>query len=95
MNGSCGSVVLAGFAVRFPGLGEWLLGQRVLFHGFSAGVDAGEEVASSRCDLSPYYNPEGLGPCYTQHGANVEDVEFFDCRTFRISPAEASSMAPE
>jgi len=62
-----------------------------------AGMDTFSEFPFTRWDLNEYYEEDAdqsSGKSYTKHGGFSDGIEYFDCRFFDISPAEARGMDP-
>jgi myxalamid-type polyketide synthase MxaB len=88
-------IAIIGLGCRFPGGANdpdsfWQL--------LRNGVDATQEVPSSRWNIDTYYdpNPETPGKMYVRQGGFLDiAVDKFDAQFFNISPREAISMDPQ
>ncbi|ATB34120.1 polyketide synthase [Melittangium boletus DSM 14713] len=87
-------IAIIGVGCRFPGGANspesyWKL--------LSGGVDAVQEVPSSRWDVNAYYDPDPSvpGKVYTRNGAFVDGVDLFDPYFFGIPPRSAVNLDPQ
>jgi acyl transferase domain-containing protein/cyclopropane fatty-acyl-phospholipid synthase-like methyltransferase/acyl carrier protein len=88
-------VAIIGMAGRYPGasdLATW-------WDNLRAARSSISEVPASRWDWREFYDADpgeaARGKVYCKHGAFLADADKFDFKLFRLSPAEAKSMAPE
>ncbi|MDC0749535.1 type I polyketide synthase [Polyangium mundeleinium] len=81
-------IAIVGVGCRFPSGGQ---GPDAFFEGLRAGVDAVQEIPSSRWpkDAIPGNRPD------VRWAALLSDVHGFDAGFFRISPREAMSLDPQ
>ncbi len=86
-------IAVISLACRFPGADSpesfWQL--------LRDGVDAVQEIPSTRWDVAAYYDAHRPTPgkMYMREGAFIGDVEQFDPLFFGISPREAIGMDPQ
>lgn len=87
-------VAIIGVGLRFPaGASDPESFWRLL----DEGVDAINEIPSSRWPIHEFYDADGGAPgkMYARHGAFLDDPTGFDADFFNISPLEAESLDPQ
>ncbi|WP_268745304.1 type I polyketide synthase [Vibrio nigripulchritudo] len=87
-------VAVVSTACRLPG---GIDSADVLWEKLVNKTDCVTTIPSDRMTFSPYYdpNPDAVGKSYTNKGAFVDGVEFFDNAFFGIPLAEAKAMDPQ
>ena len=83
-------IVVVSMACRFPGGADtpekyWDL--------LNSGKSAIAEIPKSRFDIDAYFGT-GRNQTQVRHMGAVENLEYFDCRLFNISPKEAEQKDP-
>ncbi|NQX87136.1 MAG: type I polyketide synthase [Halioglobus sp.] len=86
-------VAIVGMACRFPGGCDT---PEAFWDLLSGGRRTVAPVPDSRWDIEQYYNPvPGTpGKMYVRELNFVDDVEYFDCQFFGVTPKEARSLDP-
>ncbi|WP_292877327.1 non-ribosomal peptide synthetase/type I polyketide synthase [Nostoc sp. NMS1] len=87
------AIAIIGLGCRFPGAKD----PEAFWQLLRDGVDAIQEVPSSRWDNSTFYDPTPAHPgkMNTRWGGFLEQVDQFDPQFFGISPREAEIMDPQ
>ena len=87
-------IAVVGMACRFPGGAN---DHRAFEQLLMEGRDAVREVPADRWDVDRLYdpNPKAPGKMYCRHGGFLDEIGYFDCGYFGLSPREVSSMDPQ
>lgn len=86
-------IAIVGMSCRFPGASNLDAYWRLI----ADGVDASDEIPSSRWNIDALYDPTGeqLGKMSVRRAALVADVDKFDAAFFGVAPREAAKMDPQ
>ena len=86
-------IAVVGMSCRFPGAPDLDAYWDVI----RQGVDATQDIPSSRWDMTDLYDPTGQqsGKMSVKRAGLVEGIDQFDPRFFGISPREAARMDPQ
>ncbi|MDZ7992526.1 MAG: type I polyketide synthase [Nostoc sp. EfeVER01] len=86
-------IAVVGIGCRFPGARD----PEAFWQLLHQGIDAIQEVPSSRWDLTTFYDPNPVTPgkMNTRWGGFLEQVDQFDPQFFGISPRETESIDPQ
>ena len=87
-------IAVIGLGCRFPG---GVVDAETYWQLLENGVDAIQEIPSSRWDVDAYYDPdeEKPGKIATRWGGFIENIDEFDPQFFGITPREALTMDPQ
>ena len=86
-------IAIIGMACRFPGACDY----RSYWHNLAQGINSVREITPDRWDADAFYSPNFEEPnrSTSKWYGQVEDIDRFDHRFFKISPREARNMDPQ